>query len=354
MPARSSFLRARSAVRFPWQKIFLTLVVLGTFWRVPPAHATTDSAEAQAAYERGVEQFRAGNFSVACALLADSYRLEPLPGVLFTWATCELRAERLASAVTRYGEFLDVVARLPLEERTAQEERRQVAQRERARILPEVAFLTIAISAEELRASSVFRDGQAVPAASVGTEVAVEPGEHVIGIEGKGGARAEQRVLLQKGEHRTLVLGFARPTNQPPVSGAGPTPPDRIEPPVPDRSVEAPTRGRPWIYATAGIGVAGIATGAVAGILALRDSGVVSDECDGRACSPRGKEAADAARTEAAVSTIGFGVGLAGVVASAVLYIANGEPAAQARASEPKRWSVVALSPTVFGISGAF
>lgn len=349
MSARPGYQRAKLAGGFSWQKIILTLAIFSTFACASVARAAESSSEAQASYERGVEQFRAGNFSAACALLADSYRLEPLPGVLFTWATCELRAEHLANAATRYGEFLDIVSRLPTEERTAQEERRQVAQRERARILPEISFLTIAMSPEELRSSSVRRDGEPVAATSIGTEVAVEPGEHVIDFEGKGGARAQQRVVLQKGEHRTLVLGFARPSSQP-VPREPARPPSEPVPPRPDGTS---TRPNSWLYVTAGVGVAGLATGTVAGLLALRDKGVVSDECLAQACSARGKEAADAAKTEATVSTIGFGVGLAGAVATAILYFAQGDDP-QARATEPKRWSVVALSPTAFGVAGSF
>lgn len=319
---------------------------MGAFLCVRPAQAAEDNSAAQAAYERGVEQFRAGNFADACALLADSYRLEPLPGVLFTWATCELRAEHLANAAARYGEFLEIVARLPPEERAAQDERRQVAQRELTRVLPEISFLTVVMSAEELRTSTVHRDGEQIPPSAMGSEVPVEPGEHVIDFEGQGGAHAQQRVVLAKGERRTLVLGFAQPRTQA-------APPSSDEPDRPADRPSSEPRITPWIYVTAGVGVAGIVTGSVAGILALRDKGVVKDECIGQACSARGKEAADAARVEATVSTVGFGVGLAGAVASAVLYLTS-PTQHQARAAEPRTWAVVALSPNVLGVVGSF
>jgi hypothetical protein len=309
-----------------------------------PAYAD-ESSPAQVAYERGVEAFRAGDFSGACQLLAQSYHLEPLPGVLFTWATCELRAERLASAAAHYADFLDAVSHLSPAERAAQEERRRSAQQERAHILPELPYLTVVVSASVQHSSSVLRDGVPLPPSAQGQEVPVDPGEHSIVFVGPDGTRTEQRVVLAKREHKTIVLGFAnareadraaRPRSQPlPVAAA----------------TEHQTS--PWVYVTGGVGVAGVLTGSIAGLMALRDKGVVDSDCNGPACTSRGKDAADAAKTEATVSTIGFGVGLAGLVSSVIIYLAD-TPRTVARAPRSKSFSVIAISPTAVGIAGAF
>jgi hypothetical protein len=303
-----------------------------------------ENSPAQVAYERGVDAFRAGDFSNACHLLAESYHLEPLPGVLFTWATCELRAGRVASAAAHYADFLNVVAGLPPAERAVQEERRRSAQRERARILPEVPYLTVVVSANVQHSSSVLRDGAPLPASAQGVEAPVDPGEHVIVFVGPDGARTEQRVVLAKGEHKTIVLGFANAREA--ARAAQPSSTSRL-PPAREHQTS------PWVYVTGGVGVAGILTGSIAGLMALRDKGVVDSDCMGPACTARGKDAADAARTEATVSTIGFGVGLAGLVSSVIIYLADTQRA-DARAVQPKRWSVVATSPTAVGIAGAF
>ena len=303
-----------------------------------------ENSPAQAAYEQGVDAFRAGDFPTACRLLADSYRLEPLPGVLFTWATCELRADRLASAVAHYGDFLNAVSRLPPAERAAQEERRRSAQRERARILPDLPYLTVVVSANVQRSSSVVRDGTPLPSTSQGLEVPVDPGEHVIVFVGPDGARTEQRVVLAPREHKTIVLGFANARE-----AARATVPNTVTPPPP----RAEHQTSPWVYVTGGIGVAGILTGSIAGLMALRDKNIVDENCAGPACNARGKDAADAAKPEATVSTVGFGVGVAGLVSSVIIYLAD-TPHAEARAVQPRRWSVVAISPTLLGVTGAF
>ena len=304
--------------------------------------SAAEGSPAQIAYEQGVEQFKAGNFAAACDFLADSYRLEPLPGVLFTWATCELRADRVASAAAHYGAYIDAVGRLSAVDRVAEEERRQVAERERARILPEIPYLTVTVAAEALHTSTVHRDGELVPAELLGVEVPVDPGEHVIDFETADGSHARQRVLLAKREHKTIVLGFAKPrevVQAPPVVD---TPPIRSH-----RLVS------PWVYVTGGVGVAGVLTGSIAGLLALRDKRVVDAECIGAACSPRGKDAADAAHLEATVSTVGFGVGFAGLITSAILYAVD-RSHGDARVTPRRGWSVIAISPAVVGVGGAF
>jgi hypothetical protein len=276
--------------------------------------------------------------------LAESYRLEPLPGVLFTWATSELRAGRLASAATHYDDFLKAVARLPAAERAAQEERRRSAEHERAQILPELPYLTVVVSASVRQNSSVLRDGVPILPSAQGVEVPVDPGEHVIVFVAPDGARTEQRVVLAKREHKTIVLGFANAREA-----------ERAAAPIATAALPpAEHQTSPWVYVTGGVGVAGILTGSIAGLMALRDKSIVDGDCNGPACSTeRGKGAADAARTEAAVSTVGFGVGLAGLVSSVIIYFVD-TPRAEARTTQAKSVSIVAISPSVFGVSGAF
>jgi hypothetical protein len=333
-------LRVTGRGRFSWRRRILGLVVFGAVCSTRLANAA-EGSPAQIAYEQGVEQFKAGNFAAACDFLADSYRLEPLPGVLFTWATCELRADRVASAAAHYGAYVDAVGRLSATDRLAEEERRQVAERERARILPEIPYLTVTVAAEALHTSTVHRDGQLVPAELLGVEVPVDPGEHVIDFETADGSHAQQRVLLDKHEHKTIVLGFAKPREVVPVP---------VQAPPPLRSSRLVS---PWVYVTGGVGVAGVLTGSIAGLLAIRDKRTVDHECKGAACSQRGKDAADASSLEATVSTVGFGVGFAGLITSAILYAVDSSHG-DARVTPRRGWSVIAISPAVVGVGGAF
>lgn len=63
--------------------------------------SSDDAVErAKDAFEQGLEAFKGDKLDAACTLFRQSYELDSLPGVFFTWATCEVRAGR---AATGYG-----------------------------------------------------------------------------------------------------------------------------------------------------------------------------------------------------------------------------------------------------------
>src|SRR5579863_3974131 len=95
-----------------------------TISRITPAQ---DVAPAEEFYRKGVADYRVGKYDVACQEIRASYRLDPLPGVLFTLATCEARLGRIATAAAHYEDFLQLVSTLPADQQAMQAERRQVA-----------------------------------------------------------------------------------------------------------------------------------------------------------------------------------------------------------------------------------
>jgi hypothetical protein len=286
--------------------------------------AGQDIAAAEELYRRGVADFHAGQYEIACRELKDSYRIDPLLGVLFTLATCEARAGRLATAAAHYDDFLQRLATLPPDKKAVQEERRQVAASQRASLTPDLSYLTISLSAQLLqKGATVRRDGTILVTASVGIELPIDPGPHVVTVQTPDGSTQEQRISVAKREHRTVVFEPLAPA------------------PVPDRPVVLERRAvSPWIYISAGVGVAGVGVGSVAGLLAVSEKGVVDAHCAGPACNAEGKAAADTARTEAWVSTVGFGVGIAGLATAMIIYFA-GRPSS--RASQPAQSGTPAI-----------
>ena len=84
---------------------------------------------------------------------------------------------------------------------------------------------------------------------------------------------------------------------------------------------DAGSSQRTLAYVAGGIGLAGLVVGAVTGVLVLDRKATVDDECRGHVCSKEGKEAADSGQTLATVSTIAFGVGLAGIATGVTLIL---------------------------------
>jgi len=132
------------------------------------------------------------------------------------------------------------------------------------------------------------------------------------------GARLEQEVSVAAGESVEVHLDYVdtSPVSPPAAALPSPPPPRFVTPPPGPNRV-------PAILAF-GVGAAGAAAGAVFGGLALHDKSRLDEECQGKACAPGSRSDIDAVSRDATLSTVGFGVMAAGLVAGVVLWIAEG------------------------------
>lgn len=309
-----------------------------------PGRSLADAATAEAEYRAGFAEFEKGNYDAACQAFARSYAADPLPGALFTLATCEMRAGRLATAAGRYQEFVALVSSLPAAQQTAQAERREVAERERRSLLRKLPHLKVVATAQLQTSATIKLDGAPLDPARLGVELPVDPGEHLIEVAAADGTSNEVRVTLANGEHKSVVLS--------PVGMAA----ARVEttraatPPVDDGAREEASESSPTAaYVALGVGLVGVGVGGVAGMRALDHKSVVDDECAGAACSERGKEQADAGKTAALVSTIGFGVGAAGLTTALILFFTS-----SGETTSGSSRVAVQLTPRSVGVLGAF
>lgn len=292
-----------------WCAVMLrfALALLATFVATASRPNLAHAAEtADELYRRGVAQFRAGQYEPACKSLAQSHALEPLPGVLFTLATCEARAGRPATAAAHYDEFINIVANSSIREQSAQQERRDVAVVERDRALARAARLQVEIAGALPAGAELSLDGRQQEPASFEAERLLDPGGHTLALTLRDGRKNEQRFVLAEGERRRTVLQL---------------------PPSPLRVTPTRTRpgsghhSSPWLYVTGVTAGAGLTTGIVTGLLALERKGAVNDNCEGAACNEAGKLAADTARSEALASSIAFGVAGVGTAAFVALWL---------------------------------
>jgi hypothetical protein len=311
-----------------------------------------DVAAAEELYRRGVSDFRAEKLETACQEFGASYKLDPHPGVLFTLATCEARQGRIATASAHYDDFLRLVAELPPEQQAIHAERRQVATAERVALTGQIPQLTVVLPEGLPRSAAVRRDGVALDAMSIGQRLPVDPGEHSVTLEVPGSPVQEQRVVLGRGESKTVTLHLPAAPPAPPIAPrAAPV----VEPPVrgarAETPQESPRTASYWWYLAAAVGVSG-AAGTTAGILAFSDKGIVNEACAGPACTARGKAAADRGKTEALVSTVSFGVGIAGLATMAILLVVD--PSHSPLADSRSRLPAIAIAGDAVGIGGRF
>ncbi|HVY26484.1 MAG TPA: hypothetical protein VHB79_08010 [Polyangiaceae bacterium] len=258
---------------------------------------------AEALYQRGIQAFNAGNYVVACRFLSESYRLDPQLGALFTEATCEMRAGKLATAALHYQDFITRVDSLPPEARERQQERRSVAAEQRAALLPQIPTLRIEVRGRSTTPRLTL-NGNVLSEASLGIDLPVDPGDQVLEQRAASGAITIKRITLTAGEHQTLVVQLAENTTTPspaPAEGTNGAP----------RSVLP--------YVLGGAGLLALGAGGVTGALAIGQKNIVKRECDGTSCSRQGLDAADAGKRDGLVSTIAFGIGVVALGAGIVL-----------------------------------
>lgn len=376
------------------------LVAVGLISLSSPA-AGQDVAAAEALFNQGLADMNAGRYETGCKAIAESQRLDPQPGTLFTLAACEAQRGRIATAVAYFNDYLSLYDRMTRAEKARQRRRADVARQERDRLSPRVPKLALSLPPDAPPGTEVKRDGYKLGEAALGIALPVDPGEHVVSIQVPGGPVREQRITLAEGETKEISLAvnpapaptldvpespvtsptppprtapttpppqaapIAPPPQAAPTTPPAPAPTPNNTPPSPPDAPSAPTGRRTAVYVAGGVGVAGLVLSGITGALVLGKKGVVDDHCgkaiqapDAKACDQTGLDAANSGNSMAVVSTIAFGVGLAGLGTAAVLYWTEPTPSAAAAGQAPRRLTagVLELGPTgaMFGAQGTF
>jgi hypothetical protein len=287
-----------------------------------PAEPAPPSA-AEAFYEQGLKDMLAGNFEAGCPSLSESYKLDPMPGALFTLAECFAKWGKLATAQSQYSDYLDRVMRMTGAERNKQQGRIEVAEEQIKSLATRVPQLTIVTEADLPPGAVVTRNGERVLPAMLNRELPVDPGAQQLKVEAPGYVSAEYSRQLSEGQRQELRIAPLVPT------GANGAPPP---------SGEGGGTGitRTWAYVAGGVGVAGLLVGAITGGITIGHKGTIDDNCIDVRCNADGIDAADAATTTGAISTVGFIVGGIGLAAGVTFwFLADDDSAADQAGAAP-------------------
>jgi hypothetical protein len=319
-----------------WQgKTLGACVAVSAMLLAASAFAQEDAA-AEALFNKGLSEMEAGHFEVACPTLKESQRLDPRMGTLFTLAECEAKGGRIASAVAHYDEYLRLFARLAPPQKASQSGREKVSAAQKAALSPQVPYVTL-ILRDAPAGTTVKWDDMLFNLPALGVPLPVNPGEHVVTTQAPGAVSVVTRVSVDKAERKEIELKIG-PQHSAKASPAAPLAPSAALPTDAPRSEEADAGGssasrKTWIYGAGGLGAMGLVVGSITGALVLGKKGTIEDNCEGTRCNAAGKEAADSAKSLGLVSTIGFGVGIAGLATAAVLLLT--EPKSAARSWTP-------------------
>ena len=285
-----------------------------------------DSGAAAALFEQGLAEMSAGRLATGCPKLAESYRLDSRPGVVFTLAECEARWGKVASALAHYEDYLRLFDVMPESQKAAQRERAAVAVEARTNLRTRVPKLKLVLPANAPAGTVVRKDGLLLGTPSLGVDFPVDPGTHRITTQAPGGAPKEHVIELTEGQALTVDLTV--------VPAAAPAASSKSA--VPSASVVASNGSRiPWAVAAFGISAIGVGTGIATGFMALGKKDDIEANCVGTVCTQEGKDAADEGQALGWISTVAFGVSLAAGGAGTALLVTNPkETKAEARAAQ--------------------
>ncbi len=133
-----------------------------------------------------------GRFKEACEAFAGSNEADPSPGTEINLALCNEKQGKLASAWGWYK----TAAGLALQR--GQAEREKLARDEAAKIEPKLHKLVVNVKFPA-NGLAVTRNGQPVPAATFGSDVPIDPGEHVIEVTAQGKKTWKQTLRIEPG-----------------------------------------------------------------------------------------------------------------------------------------------------------
>jgi hypothetical protein len=327
----------------------------------PPAPAQNAKAAAESLFQAAKQLMADKKYADACPKFAESQKLDPAPGTLLNLARCYEALGKTASAWVEYKAAAALAGQL------GQKDREEGARDLAAKLEPKLSKLTIVAAATP--GLVVTSDGVEIGAATFGTPLSVDPGEHVIQASAPGykawsakvvvGPNADSKTAsiptLEKEAGPVPTATAVPATTAPATATVAPTAPPTAEPTA--TSTVPPPEGsssmRTASYVLMGAGVVGIGVGAVFGGLAASDVGNAQSDpalCPDKVCTPAGRAAINDASTKALISTIALPVGLAAAGAGVVLFFVSA-PKSPEKASLPARRSV-AVSP-VIGSDGA-
>ena len=289
-----------------------------------------DEAAAEALFLEAKKLAAAGKLAEACPKFAESNRLDRGAGTLIHLADCYAKNGQSASAWATFKDAASAAQAL------GRADWQKLATQRAAALEPKLAKLIIKVQ-EPADKIEVTRDGAPTSHASWGTPIPVDVGSHAVEATAPSRTAFKTSVNVAKDGDRVEVV--VPKLENAPVAAVVPPPP-AAAPAAPPPVVHSGDEGsgqRTVGFVVGGVGVAGVALGAVTGLIAMGKNSDSKKLCpnEGGCPSSDAVSANDSAKTFGLISTIGFIAGGAAVAAGAILiFTAPSEKGARAAKNE--------------------
>lgn len=297
--------------------------------------------------EQGRDAFEHGNFERSRDLFHRAYALVQAP----TLALYEARSlNKLGRLVQAEEAYLRVV-RTSLQPDAPEPFRKAVREAESEEVLlePRIPKLTIIVigPGAESPDLSLTLDGEKVKAALIGVEMPLDPGHHAIQALVPGAQPSRVELEIQERDRKRVEIRVEAPRAAPVAAQVLGPPITSFDTPPPRSSWHTPAA-----LAAGGLGVVGLGTGLVAGLLAGARHAKAEEQCPNHACveGSEGEAALSSFRTLRTVSTVGYIVGAAGLAAGVTLFVTAPSAGQSTRQARLGLW----LNAGSAGLTGAF
>jgi hypothetical protein len=223
------------------------------------------------------------------------------------------------------------------------------AKKEIDAVAPHLAAVTISVTG--CSDPRVTIDDKPMSAAAIGVKKPVDPGTHVVKATAQGckGGQASFTVAEAGAAVAAITLEHD-PMAAPPVDTVAAPVATPVAPAADQPASSFPSKT--LAITSFAVGAAGLAFGAVTGVVALGKKSTLKNECknpDGT-CMPSAQADLDSYHTMGALSTVGFIVGGIGAAAGLVFLIS----APKSSASSSSAWIAPVIGPASIGAIGRF
>lgn len=303
---------------------------------VARAEDASRASSAEALFEQGRKLASEGRWAEACPKLAASQEADPGAGTLLNLGNCYEQNHQPASAWATFKEAASMA------KQQGRADWETLARTRAAALEPKLSKLVIVVPAAVAAPGLVVkRDGVVVAAGAWGTPLPLDPKIYLVEVTAPGKTAWSQNVTVGPAAATEVVTVPALADDATPRSDEGAPPSDGGA-----RRSDGSAQ-RIAGFAIGGVGVLGVAIGAVTGIMAIGKEKDSRDKCPIDPCpTSEGYQANEDARSLARVSTIAFVAGGIAVAAGAVVWLT-----APRAGAAPKTTASVRVAPLLDGRS---
>ncbi len=268
-------------------------------------------SEAERNFGLGRQATALGQYSTACSLFKESYRLESAVGTLINLGDCEEHLGHPSLARDYYEKAFSSLS--------VTDDRLTLVKDRIAAIEKNAPRLQLRLGDGAPSGTKIKVDDDVIDDTKLATPILLAPGNHVVVVTGVGYRGSRQGVSLREGEARALTVWPG-----PPLEAAVPTFVEAAPTVTPEAREQRSTTLRTIGFVAGGLGLASIWVGSVTGLFAIDRESTRAGNCStDNVCNRAGYDAAQSGKRLATVSTITLAAGLVATGAGIYLVFAN-------------------------------